>query len=81
MRWVRRSHRRESPSPSHTTRNMDNLDAPTLSLQYLEDSVKGARDAIIGGFAMGIRISKFDLEKLGGLSNHSGKNKDGYQVG
>ncbi len=35
---------------------------PPRSL-YLEDSVKGARDAIIGGFAMGIRISKFDVEK------------------
>ncbi len=57
------SHRRESPSPSHTTRNWDNLDTPTLSLQYLEDSIRGARDVIIGGFAIGFRISQFDLEK------------------
>ncbi len=32
------SHRRESPGPSHTTRNVDNLDTSTRSLQYLEDS-------------------------------------------
>jgi hypothetical protein len=32
------SHRRESPGPSHTTCNVDNLDTPTRSLQYLEDS-------------------------------------------
>jgi hypothetical protein len=42
---------------------VDNLDAPTHSLQYLEDSARVARDAIIGGFAMSIRISKFNLEK------------------
>jgi hypothetical protein len=57
------SHRRESPGPSLTIRNWDILDAPTRSLQHLEVSVKGARDEITSGFAMGIRISKFDLEK------------------
>ncbi len=46
-----------------TTRNWDNFDAPARSLQHLEVSKKGARDAIASGFAMGIRISKFDLEK------------------
>jgi hypothetical protein len=29
----------------------------------LEDSVRGNRDPIIGGFVMGIQISKFNLEK------------------
>jgi hypothetical protein len=57
------SHRSDSPGLYQTTRNWDNLDASTRSLQHLEDSVKGARDAIIGGFAMGIRILKLDLEK------------------
>ncbi len=57
------SHRRESLGLSQTTRNMDNLDAPTGNLQCQEDSSIGARDAIIGGFVMGIWISKFDLGK------------------
>ncbi len=76
------SHRREKHGLSHTTRYVDNLDAPTRSLQYLEDSVKGAKDAIIRGFAMGIRISKVDLKKkLGSLLDHPGKDKGGCQVG
>jgi hypothetical protein len=57
------NHRRESPAPYQTTRNMDNLDAPTCSLQDLKDSTRGARDAITEGFEMGIHISKLDLEK------------------
>jgi hypothetical protein len=44
-----KSQRRESLGPSFNACNVDILDAPTCSLQYLEDSARGARDAIIGG--------------------------------
>jgi hypothetical protein len=38
------------------------MDAPARSLQHLEVSVKGVRDAMAGGFAMGIKILKPVLE-------------------
>ncbi len=54
--------RRESSGPSLITLNRDKLYGPTCILQHLEVSVKGTRDAIIDGFAMGFKISKFNLE-------------------
>ncbi len=43
--------------------NMDNLDTPGQSLQYLINSAKGLQDAPQRGFAMGIKIARFDLTK------------------
>jgi hypothetical protein len=50
------------PGPSLTTWACDDMDAPTHSLQHLETSVKGVRNAMAGGFARGIKISKLDLK-------------------
>jgi hypothetical protein len=47
--------KRDSPGPSLTTQAWDNMDAPARSLQHLEASVKGVRDAMIKGFARGSR--------------------------
>jgi hypothetical protein len=43
--------------------NMDNLDAPAQSLQYLINSAKGLQDAMQRGFVMGIKIARYDLTK------------------
>jgi hypothetical protein len=39
------------------------MDAPARSLRHLEASMKGVIDAMMGGFARGIEVSKLDLEK------------------
>jgi hypothetical protein len=57
-----KNHKRDLPGPSLTTRAWDNMDAPAHSLQHLENSVKGVRDAMLGGFSRGIKMSKLDLE-------------------
>jgi hypothetical protein len=43
--------------------NADNLDAPSQSLLYLAESAKRLKDALHIGFAMGIKIAKFNLTK------------------
>jgi hypothetical protein len=53
--------RRDPPVTFQTMWNTDNLDAPAWSLQYLIDSAKGLQDALQRGFAMGIKIARFDL--------------------
>jgi hypothetical protein len=55
--------RRVSQAPFQTTQNMENLDAPAHSLQYLANSAKGLQDTLQRGFTMGIMIARFDLEK------------------
>ncbi len=57
-----KEHKRDSSGPSLTTWAWDDMDAPARSLQHLEASVKGVRDAMTGGFARGIKIAKLDLE-------------------
>jgi hypothetical protein len=60
--WETKKHKRDSPGPSLTTQAWDDMDAPARSLQHLEASMKGVRDALIGGFAKVIMVSKLDLE-------------------
>jgi hypothetical protein len=55
--------RRDSTVPFQSTRNTDNLDTPSRSLQYLVETAKGLQDALQTGFAMGIKIAKFNLTK------------------
>jgi hypothetical protein len=57
------NHRRDLLALHQTTHNVDNLVALARSLQHLEDSARGSGEAIPRGFAMGIRITKLDLEK------------------
>jgi hypothetical protein len=42
-----KEHKRDSPGPSLTTRAWDDMDAPARSLQHLEASMKGVRDAMV----------------------------------
>ncbi len=44
---------RDSPAPFQTTRNTDNLDALSQSLQYLVASAKGLQDALQRGLPWG----------------------------
>lgn len=46
------SWRRDSPAPFQTTRNTDNLDAPTHSLHYLAENAKNLQDALERGFTV-----------------------------
>jgi hypothetical protein len=55
--------RRDSLAPFQATQNMENFDATVGSLQYLTNSTEGLQDALQRGFAMGIKIARFDLEK------------------
>jgi hypothetical protein len=54
--------RRATPTPALSTRTYDDMDAPGRSLAHLQVCAKSLRDAMVGGFSIGIRMAKIALE-------------------
>ncbi len=55
-------HKRPTPNPACNTRTMDSMGAPARSLAHLPSCADGLRDAMEGGYSMGIKTAKIATE-------------------
>jgi hypothetical protein len=55
--------RTDLPAPYQTTQNMDNMDAPSHSKEYLAESARSLQEAFQQGFTMGIKMARFNMTK------------------
>jgi hypothetical protein len=55
-------HKRPTPTPAFNTRTLDSMGAPARSLAHLQSCVDGLRDAMEGGYSMGIKTARIATE-------------------
>jgi hypothetical protein len=55
-------HKRPTPNPASNTRAMDSMGAPAHSLAHLQSCADGLRDAMEGGYSIGIKAAKIAKE-------------------
>jgi hypothetical protein len=55
-------HKRPTPTPAFNTRTLDSMGAPVRSLAHLQSCVDGLRDAMEGGYSMGIKTARIATE-------------------
>jgi hypothetical protein len=54
-------HKRPTPTPAFNTRTMDSMGAHARSLAHLQSCVDGLRDAMEGGYSMGIKTARIAM--------------------
>jgi hypothetical protein len=57
--------KRPTPTPAFNTRTLDSMGAPARSLAHLQSCVDGLRDAMEGGYSMGIKTARIATETRG----------------
>jgi hypothetical protein len=55
-------HQRPTPTPAFNTRKLDSMGAPARSLGHLQSCVDRLRDAMEGGYSMGIKTARIATE-------------------
>ncbi len=55
-------HKRPTPTPAFNTRALDSMGAPACSLGHLKSCVNGLREAMEGGYSMGIKTARIATE-------------------
>ncbi len=55
-------HKRPTPTPAFNTRMLDSMGAPARSLGHLQSCVNGLREAMEGGYSMGIKTARIATE-------------------
>ncbi len=55
-------HKRPTPTPAFNTRTLDSMGAPARSLGHLQSCVNGLREAMEGGYSMGIKTARIVTE-------------------
>ncbi len=55
-------HKRPTPTPAFNTRTLDSMGAPACSLAHLQSCADGLRDAMEGGYSMGIKTARIATE-------------------
>ncbi len=55
-------HKRLTPTPAFNTRTLDSMGAPARSLGHLQSYVDGLREAMEGGYSMGIKTARIATE-------------------
>ncbi len=55
-------HKRPTPTPAFNTRTLDSMGAPARSLGHLQSCVNGLREAMEGGYSMGIKTARIATE-------------------
>jgi hypothetical protein len=55
-------HKRPTPTPAFNTRTLDSMGALVRSLAHLQSCMDGLRDAVEGGYSMGIKTARIVTE-------------------
>jgi hypothetical protein len=55
-------HKRHTPTPAFNTRTIDSMGAPARSLGHLQGCVRGLKEAIEGGYSIGIKAARIATE-------------------
>jgi hypothetical protein len=55
-------HKRHTPTPTFNKRTMDSMGAPARSLGHLQGCVRGLKEAIEGGYSIGIKAARIAME-------------------
>jgi hypothetical protein len=55
-------HKRHTPTPAFNTRMLDSMGAPARSLGNLQGCVRGLKEAIEGGYSIGIKTARIATE-------------------
>jgi hypothetical protein len=55
-------HKRPTPTPAFNMRTLDSMGAPACSLAHLQGCANGLREAMEGGYSMGIKTARIATE-------------------
>jgi hypothetical protein len=55
-------HKKHTPTPAFNTRMLNSMGAPARSLGHLQGCVRGLKEAIEGGYSMGIKTARIATE-------------------